>query len=521
MISRISRHKYVPAPSHEWLMLATIFLLMLLNFLQTGMIVFAAAPLMGELGVSPQEYSLATAAYACVAVVTISKQRWLVERMGWKYYILASLFIFFIGCVVGFYCRSFDGFLTGYVIMGFGGAAFMTGARVIINLFPPGLIRLTGIKSYAYGLTIGSALAPFLAAHLFMTASWHYLFVILMVVSLLSAITASFCLPGIPAKEEVRSQSHPYILMALAAGSFLILYGFQYGNYAFFSNTVLVCVFLLLGLSSLYYFLRSMVRHHENRPLLSMRSLFSSKLYRNGVTVFFVCYLIMGSNSYLIPQILQKGLGYGWSTIGNWYAFGQVGGVVGLFVSMLIMPKKPHGKKFYVTGFLCLMAYGFFMMRLTPTTNLQTYIVPALFLFVFFTVCVQGTVAAKAFTELQHDETVFSHAQQVKNMVSQMSVALGISLASIGLQWRTTVHYGVLNQHVATNDPIFVKVLSQITSVYGTHMSSDMANKAGFAWIADQVHRNAVILAGIDYFSLLFTVGIIGVIVMGCQKRLN
>ncbi|WP_421852835.1 MFS transporter [Marinomonas sp.] len=521
MISRISRHKYVPAPSHEWLMLATIFLLMLLNFLQTGMVVFAAVPLMGELGVSPQEYSLVTAAYACVAVVTISKQRWLVERLGWKYYMLGSILVFCIGCLVGYNCSSFDGFLTAYVIMGFCGASFMTGARLIINLFPPSPLRLTGIKAYAYGLTIGMSLAPFLAAHLFLASSWHGLFIVLLLVALLAAITASFCLPGVPPKSETRSQSHPYFLMALAAGSFLLLYGFQHGNYAFFSNTLLVCVFLLLGLSSLYYCLRSMVRHHDNNPLLSMKSIFGSPLYRKGVLLFFVCYLIMGSNGYLIPQILSKGLGLGWGTIGNWYALGQAFSVVALTLVMLVFPKKPHGKKFYVFGFLLLALYGFLMTRLSPNTSVQTYIVPALCVFMFFTVAVQGTVAAKAFNELQHDETVFSHAQQVKNMLSQLSMALGISLASIGLQWRSTVHYSVLNQHVASHDPVFVSTLQQIVSAYGPQVSTDVANKAGMAWIVQQVQQNAVLLSGIDYFSLLLVVGIVGAIVMARQKSLN
>lgn len=521
MIQRISRYKYVPTPSHNFLMLATIFLLMLLNFLQTGMIAFAAAPLMGELGVSPQEYSLATAAYACVAVVTISKQRWLVERMGWKYYVHLSLLIFFIGSIVCFYSNNFTGFLIGHVIMGFGGAAFMAGSRVLITLFPPGPIRLTGIKTYAYGLTIGSSLAPFLAAKLFSNASWHYLFAILMVFSVLAAITAAFCLPGIPTKKELRSQSHPYFLMALAAGSFLTLYALRHGNYEFYSNTVLVSVILLLGLTSLYYFIRSMIRHHHSRPLLSIKQLFDSKIYRSGVVVFFICYLIMGSNNYLLPQVLQKGLGFSWETVGNWYALGLTSMILGLWIHMKIFPKKPNGKKFFMFGFFCLGAYGFIMSHLTPTSNIQTQILPAIALFGFFSVFLQGTAAAKSFKELEHDETAFSHAQQLKNMISQIGMAMGVSLASIGLQWRTTVHYSALNQNVSTNNPIYQKTLSQVSSVYGQHVNDVLANKMAFSWIAQQVKQSAVLLAGIDYYSLLFIVAIIGFIVMAFQKRLN
>ncbi|WP_133010360.1 MFS transporter [Marinomonas flavescens] len=521
MIKRLAQHKYVPAPSHEWLMLATIFLLMLVNFLNVGMIAFAASPLMGELGVSPQEYSLSTAAYAAVAVVTISKQRWLVERMGWRNYIHSSLLIFFIGCFICYLSRNFSQFLIGHVVMGFGGAAFMAGARILITLLPVGPIRFKGIKTYAYGLTISISLAPFLAAQLFINASWNDIFIILMIFCVLVAITAAFCLPGIPSKDEIRSQSHPYVLMALATGSFLTLYALRSGTYDFYSNSILISVILLLGLTSFYYFLRSMVKNHHKTPLLSIKQIFGSKRYRTGILVFFTCYLIMGSNSYFLPQILQKGLGFGWGTIGNWYALGLTSMILGLWIHMKIFPKRPDGKKFFMLGFFCIGLYGFLMSRLSPSTDMQTYILPAIIVYGFFSVFLQGTAAAKSFSELEHDDTAFSHAQQFKNMVSQIAQSMGIALSSIALQWRTTVHYNELNTHITNSNPIYQKALAQVATQYAQHVSSVSANKMALGWIQGLVKQQSILLAGIDYFTLLFFVGIIGFVVMFIQKRLN
>jgi len=48
-------------------LLSTILLLTLLEFLQSGMIAFAAGPIMGEIGASPEEFSLTTVAYATAA----------------------------------------------------------------------------------------------------------------------------------------------------------------------------------------------------------------------------------------------------------------------------------------------------------------------------------------------------------------------------------------------------------------------------------------------------------------------
>lgn len=521
MIKHIAQHRYVPDLSHEWLMVATIFLLMIINFLQVGMIAFAASPLMGELGVSPQEYSLSTAAYAAVAVVTISKQRWLVERLGWKHYILASLAIFFIGCTVCFSSRNFNQFLIGHIIMGFGGAAFMSGARTLITLFPPGPLRFKGLKGYAYGLTIGMSLSPFLAASLFIYAAWDYLFLVLMGLCILASVSASLCLPGVPPKEQLRSQSHPYFLMALATGSFLTLYALDSGSYEFYSNSIIVSVILLLGLTSIYYFIRSMMRHKYTTPLLSMKQLFDSKRYRSGIMVFFLCYLIMGSNSYLLPQVLEEGLGFGWGTVGTWYSLGLISMVFGTWLQFKLLPKMPNGKKFFLTGFSCVAAYGYLMAHLSSSTDMQTYIVPCVVLYGLFGIFLQATAAAKSFSDIEHDELMFSHGQQFKNMVSQIGQSMGVALASVGLQWRTTVHYDVLNDRIATNSPIYQKTLAQVANQYAKHTDPVTAQKMAFSWIESLLNQQSILLAGIDYFTLLFIVGIIGFVVMLIQKRLN
>ncbi|WP_115895954.1 MFS transporter [Marinomonas pollencensis] len=521
MIRRIAQHRYVPDLSHEWLMVTTIFLLMIINFLQVGMIAFAASPLMGELGVSPQEYSLTSAAYAAVAIVTISKQRWLVERMGWKRYILTSILIFFLGCSVCFSSRNFSQFLIGHVTMGVGGAAFMSGARTMITLLPAGPLRFKGLKGYVYGLTIGMALSPFLSACLFIYASWNYLFLVLLGLCILAAASASFCLPGIPPKEALRSQSHPYFLMALATGSFLTLYALDSGSYEFYSNTILVSVILLLGLTSIYYFFRSMIRHQHAAPLLSMKPLLDNKRFRSGILVFFLCYLIMGSNSYFLPQVLEKGLGFGWGTVGTWYSLGLTSMVIGAWVQLKCLPKSPNGKKYFLIGFSCICAYGYLMSRLSSSTDIQTYILPCIVLYGVFGIFLQATAAAKTFGELENNEVMFSHGQQFKNMISQIGQSMGVALASIGLQWRTTVHYDLLNDRVTSHNPIYQKTLAQVADQYAKHTDSVVAQKIAFSWIESLLNEQSILLAGIDYFTLLFFVGIIGFVIMLIQKRLN
>lgn len=50
----------------------------------------------------------------------------------------------------------------------------------------------------------------------------------------------------------------------------------------------------------------------------------------------------------------------------------------------------------------------------------------------------------------------------MKNMLAQNGVAMGITLATLGQQWRTTVHYAVLNERVASNDPIYLEMFHKL-----------------------------------------------------------
>src|SRR3546814_6900299 len=81
-------------------LLATVAIFCCLEFLQTGMMAFAAAPIMGEIDASPEEYSLIGVFYACVAVIVIAKMQWAVERIGWRSYVLATVALYIIGAAV-------------------------------------------------------------------------------------------------------------------------------------------------------------------------------------------------------------------------------------------------------------------------------------------------------------------------------------------------------------------------------------------------------------------------------------
>lgn len=412
-------------------LLSTVGVLVALEYLQAGMIAFASAPIRGEIDASPEEFTLVAALYACIAVVVISKQRWLTERLGWRNYMLGSISINVLGCVVCAVSSDLSTFTAGRVIMALGGAAFMTSARVMVNRLPPGPGRFVGVKVFATGLAIGTAAAPFLSSLVVVEDTWHGIFWILIAGALLAAALCSRFLTNTPTPPEDRTTSSPANVLLLAVSSFFLLYVLQRSYYDFYNETFILVAFALLAALGVYIFFHA--EHRKTEPLLNVRGLIQAR-YLQGVALFCFTYIVLGSNNYILPYFLQSALGYSWDTIGTFQAFGLAGALLTWWLMALVIPRYPGPKKFFVAGFGGLMGFGWLLSSITPEANMGSNILPALVLNGCFVMLVLATAAMQTFRDVSHHDTLFTHAYQIKSMLGQIAMAMGTAIATLFLQ---------------------------------------------------------------------------------------
>jgi MFS family permease len=493
----------------------TILLLSGMEFLHTGAIAFAAGPIMGEISASPEEFSVTTAGYAAVAVLTIAKQRWLVERLGWRRYVQLSLVIFSLGALVCANSRDVGEFFLGRCVMGLGGAAFMTSARVMVQHIAPGPGRFGGIKFFASGLGGGIALAPCLAALAVAQDSWSAIFYILASLAIITALLASFALPTETAATHERSQSHPVLVTALAAGSFLLLLVLQRLQYDIYANFWLVALGLAGAAVLLGHAFREMRRHR--RPLLALPALAQSR-YLTGVAIYFVCYVTLGANNYMLPVLMQRTLGFAWQVVGGVQSLGLAAALGTWFVLSQTFPRWPRPKRYFIVGFLALAGFGWRLSTLTVGADLTTQVLPALALNGVFIMLLMSTTAMQTFRDLQHHEGVLNNAQQVKNMVGQLGTAVGVAFATLLLQWRTTEHYAALNSRFNSAMTAYSDAAQALASALAPHLAAGQANSAALAQLAQQLSQQAVLMACLDYFALVAVIGLIGAVVMALQR---
>jgi len=495
---------------------ATIFLLVSVDFLQSGMTAFAAGPLMGELGMTPEDFSFASATYASVAILSISMARWCVERLGPRRFVQCAAAICATGAVMCATSDDFSSFLAGRAVMALGGGALFTCARMMIHHVLVGHERFVGIKYLAGGVAVNISAAPWLASLAVSHESWSDIYWLLSALAGSLVLLASVVLHDRPlAAPEHRSAPNLWPQIILIGGSFLLLYALQRFYYDFYGDVLLIGVMMAIAVVGLMFYGR--LQHAGDTPMLRVRDMLSIR-YVSGVALFMFGYMMLGANNYMIPSLLQRTLGFAWATVGEFEALGFAGGILTWWVLMQALPRYPSPRKFLVIGFLALAVYGAWLSRIDGHADMWRDILPALAIYSVFPLLVMPVAAMNTFRGLENDESVFANAQQMKNMLAQIGVAMGVTLATLGQQWRTTVHYAVLNERVASNDPIYLemfhKLQESLTNVTGAAQAAQMAT----AQIAQMLGKESALLAQIDYFGLVAVLGLAGVLVTVVQR---
>lgn len=495
---------------------ATIFLLTAIEFLQLSMVAFGAGPIMGEVSITPEDFSLIAAVYASIAILAISMQRGLVTWLGGRLLIQCATAVSLLGAVLCATSHDFGSFLLGRIVMALGGGALFTSARMIIHHVLAGPKRFVGIKCLAYGVATCISAGPWLAAQAVSHDTWSAIFWLLALLDGVAFVLACGSLDNsLRGYEKGRSDWNPWLQLMLAGGSFGVLYALQRFYYDFYGDTVFLAGVLVVAILALMLY-----AHHQRvhrQPLLHIRGMLHTR-YIAGVSLFMFGYLMLGANNYVIPTWLLRSLGYSWETVGHFEALGALAAVATFTVVSKLLPRYPAPRKFWITGFIALAVFGIMLSRLDPAANPWLHILPALASYNVFLMTLLPVTAMQAFREMENDETLFSNAQQVKNMLAQAGIALGITMATLGQQWRTTVHYNVLNAKVTPDNPIYVEMVKHFQSALSTSLDPAQAAQVAVAHIAQMIGQQSAMLAGIDHFSLIAVLGVAGVVVTLVQR---
>jgi hypothetical protein len=131
---------------------------------------------------------------------------------------------------------------------------------------------------------------------------------------------------------------------------------------------------------------------------------------------------------------------------------------------------------------------------------------------------VMATTAMQTFRDVQHDESVLSHAQQFKNMVAQFGSAAGTAASTLMLQWRATVHYNVINVRFAADDNLYRHSVDAVARALALQGAGPQSEPMAVAHLAQVLGQQSMLLACLDYFGVIAAVGLVGAALMLAQR---
>jgi len=425
-------------------MLLTIGAVTCVEFFENSLVVFSAARIMAGMALTPEQFAFTFTLYGVGAIFMLYKHQWVVERIGYRNFVLASLAVFSLGSIL---CGSAGGvpqFALGRLLQGLGGATFFTAGRMAINTLAPSA-RFHGSLVFITSLMLGTALGPLLATLLSDGFGWRAAFFCLPPLSAAVAVIAAPCLSRATVPPQERSGEHWGWLLWMALGVFGLQYAIQEIAAAGSPSAAHTGPLALASIAILGLF--AWRQWHRERPLIDYRGLFQRR-YLLGMLFYLVGYFILGAGGFLLPLFLELGVGLTpWMTMALVSA-GLFMTLLAALVHMALARRWPKSRLFMLLALAVYAAANvLFALRAFGDPAGATW--PALLVPILLGGAAMpfflGSTAGGAFTDLP--PAVFSHGYQVKNILRQLGLSSSVAVATLALRLNYPRHDGAAGGH--------------------------------------------------------------------------
>lgn len=495
--------------AHLWMITG----LVALEYLQNVMVSFASLHIRGGVGAAPEEFSLAAAAYAAVAIVLLFKHRLWVQRLGYRRFVLASLGVFALGAVVTGLAHDVPGYIVGRMVQAAGGSALFTGARVQVQ-HHTGAARGVAIRHLAMGILLGAGLAPMLAAPLLDDWGWRAVFWLPLPLTACVAWLVAFAMPQHEPVAHVQvGRVHPGGTLALVVGAFSLQFVLERLPYDIFSSAAGLWLLGLLSLAVAVWFVWHDGGRHDG--LIPYRHFVDAR-FLVGLAVYFFGYVVSAAAGYMAPVFLVSGLGFAVTSSGWLLGSTSLCAVLLLPLYMKAMQSHPHLKHYLCLAMVVLFVFGWWMSGMSSEVTQAQLFWPFLLFNGLFVLLSQATAATGTFRNV--DERVFSQAYQLKNAMRELAHATGVSVATVVLQMRSTLHHERLAEGTSTISPWYAAGNDPMQLLGGTGAGGALPAEA-LGRLAGLLSQQATLMACADFYRGLCVVAVLAAVCVVLQRR--
>lgn len=498
----LSAHPGYP-PWQVYLFGLTLGLVTGMDFIASGMPAMAASHIQGGIGATPNEFLWVLTSFACGTVIANLLIGQLARRIGYRRYTRFALWLFMLATLACSVAPDIRYLALARLLQGLAAGGLFTASRVLIQLVALPRER----KPLMYGFLLGcfgfGALIPWLSAMVVEQAGWQGVFGVQALLALPVWLLMEQCYPphdGQPAAGQ-QGKLDGWAVLAFGLGMLLLLHAGDDVQLLRPSANPVALAGGVLGLALLGW-TGWRLWHHVD-PWLDLRSLVRRR-YLTGLAFYMLYYLCNGGWNYVLPVLLENGLGFNFITTGRVMSLSSSVTVLVAMGYLYFSQYIARRRGYIVLGFGLLMVSCLWTAQSLMSGLSVDALLPPLLLHGLVPVLAVVQVASMTYLELEPGD--FAHAYQLKNILRELARTVGTGLACLQLQnsqaaARTVLIERLTPYQLATaNQPLTPEWLAQLsdsvnqqaTLLAGQHLLLVMAGVAALAMLAVMLQRHLV-----------------------------
>jgi MFS transporter, DHA2 family, multidrug resistance protein len=500
---------------NPWIVAMTVTLATFMEVLDSSIANVALPHIAGGLGSTQDEATWVITAYLVANAIVLPAGAYMTGFIGRKKFYMICVALFGISSMLCGLAPSLPLLIFFRVLQGIGGGGLAPSEQAILaDTFPPAK-RGQAFAMYGLAVVCAPAIGPTLGGYITDNFDWRWIFFLNIPVCLLSLFLTSRIVEDPPwIKDEVKKAQSGGIKLDFIGFALL---GLTFGSLEFvldkgqeddwFSSHIIVIfavIMVIAFIMMIWWELRQLRIGHK--PILNL-TLFYRRSFAISFTLMFVLGFSLYGTTILIPQFVQTLLGY----------TAELAGKVLSPAGLMMMAMMP------VVGFLSgkvdprkLIGYGFTMLTLALLYMGKMNLGLSYGELVFMR-CFQASGLAFLFIPINMisyigvKRTESNDVSGLTNLARNIGGSCGTAFMATMLIRRTAAHETMMVRNLNTGSQGFNARVSSLAKMFkagnGTGPigggASPGATHMAQAWIYNQLHRQAAMLAYVDIIRYL------------------
>ncbi|PTF40158.1 MFS transporter [Staphylococcus cohnii] len=400
------------------LMIAVMMIGAFIGVLNQTLLTTILPEVMKDFAISSSTAQWLTTIFMLVNGIMIPVTAYLIERFSLRTLFFTAATCLILGSLICMLGVNFPLLLVGRSIQALGAGILMPLSQTLLFIIFP--VEKRGMAMGIFGLVIGfaPAIGPTAAGWFIHLFDWRYLFLVVLLISVVDAIFGFLYLKNITETQQPSLDILSVIMSTLGFGG--LLYGFSSaGNLGWSHPSVYVTI--IISIIILALFIRRQLKLPS--PLLEFR-VFKYRSFTISMTLIILMFVLFIGNLTILPIYMQTMMH--WSPLESGLILLPGGLVMGLLSPVTgKLYDRVGGRSLSITGMLLIMIGALFMAQFNPQTS-AWYVIVTFSILMLGNSMIMTPMTTQALNALP--VSLIAHGTAMNNTIRQISAAIGTGI---------------------------------------------------------------------------------------------